>query len=570
MAETIRIAKAIDPRINIGEDPVLILSESVPSVQFNVAQSTGTPSLNNTFNLSIPPNQGLSREIFMAFDVQFTITGTDLDAFQAENCVALRAWPLNATLQSCNINLGTNGVSMNCSLYQPVITQWNADSKIQNSDFSSFPSAPDIFSSYDVNESNISPFEPIMSSPNSQYTNSSRTGQITNIVYNTGNTEITITASIIEPIMLSPFTYTGVKDPKKSLFNLSNVVFNFSFNQLHRMLSMNIPTGATVNNVVGNFTSQKLLFEIVSPFEDSVLNSVRPTSYNYTNTTISTSTFEIAGYKTVASGVASAVLQFAFIPSHFVIWATPPQSALNNPAIGATIPDFNFSLKNVSINFAQRSNLIGSNAQPIQLYNMCKKNGSNTSYNQWIGSQIFTTAGNSGITFGGGCLIVDASADLSLPKSACVGMASQVNFQIQLDIINNSAINWGSGCQLNVAAFTPGICTIEYGGQVNLEIGAGITKQMYDEAPPLTSSSDESVKAAYNSNGYSGGSWASFKSALGNAASHVGHALAPVGQALGKALTNKAVDKGLEYVAMMGAGKMNRGKVRGLLKGAYM
>jgi hypothetical protein len=149
-------------------------------------------------------------------------------------------------------------------------------------------------------------------------------------------------------------------------------------------------------------------------------------------------------------------------------------------------------------------------------------------------------------------------------------MASQVNFQIQLDIINNSVINWGAGCQLNVAAFTPGICTIEYGGQVNLETGAGITKQMYDEAPPLTSSSDEAVKAAYNSNGYSGGSWASFKSALGNAASHVGHALAPVGQALGKALTNKAVDKGLEYVAMLGAGKMNRGKVRGLLKGAYM
>ncbi len=570
MAETIRIAKAIDPRINIAEDPVLILSESVPSVQFSNLNATGTPSLNQTFNLSVPPNQGLSREVFMAFDVQFVITGTDLDAFQAENCLSLRAWPLNATLQSCNINLGTNGVSMNCSLYQPVITQWNADSKIQNSDFSSFPSAPDVFSSYDINESNISPFETIMSSPNSQYTNSSRTGQITGIAYNTGNTTITITASIIEPIMLSPFTYTGVKDPKKSLFNLSNVVFNFSFNQLHRMLSMNIPSTATVSNVVGEFTSQKLIYEVVSPFEDSLLNSVRPTSYNYTNTTISTSTFTIAGYKSVASSTSSAVLQFAFIPSHFVIWATPPQNVLNNPALGATIPDFNFSLDKVSVNFAQRSNLIGSNALPIQLYNMCKKNGSNTSYLQWTGAEIFGTAGNTGITYGGGCLILDASADLSLPKSACVGMASQVNFQIQLDIINNSTTNWGAGCQLNVAAFTPGICTIEYGGQVNLETGAGITKQMYDEAPPLTGSSDEAVKSAYNSNGYSGGSWASFKSALGHVASHVGQALVPVGQAVGKALTNKAVDKGLEYAMMMGAGKMHRGKVRGLLKGAYM
>ena len=105
MAETIRIAKAIDPRINISEDPVLILNESVPSVQFSNIASTGGPSLNTTYNLSIPPNQGLSREVFMAFDVEFVITGTTLDAFQAENCVSLRAWPLNATLQSCNINL---------------------------------------------------------------------------------------------------------------------------------------------------------------------------------------------------------------------------------------------------------------------------------------------------------------------------------------------------------------------------------------------------------------------------------------------------------------------------------
>jgi hypothetical protein len=556
MAETIRIAKAIDQRINIHEDPVLVLSESVPSVQFNILQVSGGASVNPTFNISVPPGQGLSREIFMAFNITFEITGTNLDQYNNYNAIALRAFPLNSCLTSCNVNLGTNGVSMNCSLYQPIFTQWNVDSSVANSDFSSFPSAPDLYSSYStcVAAAN-SPFDSFTASPNSQYVNSTRTGQITAITVNSA-TSMTITATIIEPIMVSPFTYTGVKNPKKSLFNLSNVVVSLSFNNLARMLSWAPVGGSTITGVVGTFTSQQLYYDIVSPFEDSLLNSVRPTSYNYTYTQIQSNGFTIGGQGTTTP-TSSNVLQFSYIPSHFVIFAMPPPSALNN--VTASYPDFNFSISGVSINFAQRSNLIGSTAQPLQLYNMSKKNGSNTSYPQWSGANI-VSSGNPNIgRFGGGALIVDCSADLSLPKSSCVGMASQVNFQISCTITNNSPVDWstvagGDQCQLYVAAFTPGICTIEFGGVVNLEIGAGITKTMYDEAPPLSTTSDIAVRASSSSNGYSGGSWSSFFKALSPYLDPIGHAL-----------SRKAVGA----IESAGAGKMSRGKIRGLLKGHF-
>jgi hypothetical protein len=558
MSETIRIAKAIDQRINIHEDPVLVLSESVPSVQFNNLQVSGAASVNPTFNISVPPGQGLSREVFMAFTVTFTITGTNLTQFEEFNAIALRAFPLNSCLTSCNVNLGTNGVSMNTSLYQPLFTQWNVDSAIANADFSSFPSAPDLYANYGTAIGAVSsPFDPATSNPNSQYCNSSRTSQISNITIS--GTSITITANIIEPIMVSPFTYTGIKNPKKALFNLSNVVVSLSFNNLPHMLSWVIPTTTpvpTITSVVGTFTSQQLYYDIISPFEDSLLNSVRPTSYNYTNTQIQSSGFTIGATATTAS-TSSNVLQFSYIPSHFAIWAMPPPNALNDST--NSYPDFQFSISGVSVNFAQRSNLIGTNAQQIQLYNLCKKNGSNTSYPQWAGLPIISTGNGNLGRYGGGCLILDVSSDLSLPKSSCVGMASQVNFQINLTITNNSQVNWstaypGSQCQLFVAAFTPGICTIEYGGVVNLEVGAGITKEMYDNAPPISSTTDMAVRTSSYSNGYAGGSWSSFWNTI-----------QPYVDPIGQALSRKAVGA----IETAGAGKMHRGKIRGLLKGHF-
>jgi hypothetical protein len=367
---------------------------------------------------------------------------------------------------------------------------------------------------------------------------------------------MTVAASIIEPILVSPFTYTGIKDPKKSFFNLSNVVVNLSFSNLPRMLSWAVVPGATISSVIGNFGSQELLYEIISPYEDSLLNHVRPTTYNYTYTQIQSSGFTSGPQGFQSSSVNSNVLNFPIIPSHFAIWAMPPPSALENSTL--SFPDICFSLSNVNINFAQRNNLIGSNAKPIQLYNLSKKNGSNTTFSQWTGANIISSGNNpaTAINYGGGCLILDCASDLSLPKSSCVGMSYQVNFQITCTITNNSNIDWSTygACQLYVAAFTPGTCTIEYGGVINLENGAGITKEMYDNAPALSASTDNAVRANASANGYSGGSWSSFMNAM-----------KPYLDPIGKALSQKAVGA----IETFGAGRMTKGKIRGMLKNHF-
>jgi hypothetical protein len=328
------------------------------------------------------------------------------------------------------------------------------------------------------------------------------------------------------------------------------------------MLSWAVVDGATITSTIATFGSQELLYEIISPYEDSLLNHVRPTTYNYTYTQIQSSSFSCQGYKSTTSSVNSNVLNFPIIPSHFAIWAMPPPSAIENPTI--SIPDLCFSISNVNINFAQRNNLIGGNARPIQLYNLSKKNGSNTTFSQWNGQNIISSGNNpaSPITYGGGCLILDCASDLSLPKSSCVGMSYQVNFQITCDITNNSNINWSQygACQLFVASFTPSTCTIEYGGVINLENGAGITKEMYDNAPALSASTDNAVRANTASNGYSGGSWSSFMSAM-----------KPYLDPIGQALSRKAV-AGIETagMGMAGAGRMSKGKIRGMLKNHFM
>jgi len=147
--DSINVMKVIDERINVEQVPILIVSESTPSVQYSTINVAGNASNTPTFTIPCPPNQGLDRTVIMQMTVQFLITGTDLQLFQQQPAVALRAWPLHNACTSMNIQLGTAGVSINPSQYAPaLLTQWNCDSYTQALNLSSFPSAPDRYASY--------------------------------------------------------------------------------------------------------------------------------------------------------------------------------------------------------------------------------------------------------------------------------------------------------------------------------------------------------------------------------------------------------------------------------------
>jgi len=578
--DSINVMKVIDERINVEQVPILIVSESTPSVQYSTINVAGNASNTPTFTIPCPPNQGLDRTVIMQMTVQFLLTGTDLQLFQAQPAIALRAWPLHNACTSMNIQLGTAGVSINPSQYAAaLLTQWNCDSHTQAVNLSSFPSAPDRYATYaTASLASSSPFDSDFASPNSNYANTSRTGQITSINYYDGAfvlgapapapiawganaTQMVVTATIYEPIAASPFVYTGIRDPKKAFFGLGNVNVNLSFTNLQRMLSFFVPGTAAVTSIQGQFTQQSLQVAYINAFEDSVSNYVSPMAYNYSTIQTATSTF-VCGIGASAP-VPSTTMQLSVVPSHFLIWATPPLDYVNSQT--NSYPDFCFTISNVSINFAGKDNILGSNCTPLQLFNISKKNGSNTTFPQWTGAQILSSAtqtnpANAAQYYGGGVLILKTSEDLRLPSTSCAGMNRAVNFQITATCTNLSGINFGANCQFNVLAITDGVCITQHGSRVQL-IEGGITEDMYNNAQIVSGLQEMAVKNYENKNGYSGGSWASFKSDLAKIANYI----SPVSKPIIGALTNKA----LAGIESAGAGRMHRGKIRGLLKGMY-
>jgi hypothetical protein len=431
-------------------------------------------------------------------------------------------------LTNLNIQLGTQSVSITPNLYTSAFLQLNNDTYTQKQNQSGTASAVDLVTSYDDIVGTVaSPFSNALDENNSGYSNTSRTKQIISITPNatSGATSLTVVANVTEALIASPFTYQGIADPEKAIFNLNNVIVTLSFNYLQRMLSYSIPAGATVTAVSGEFTSQAILCQFIAPFENSLANRTYPTSYNYTyiqstDTTISS----IASAVGSTASISTNTQQLSIIPDYFLIYAIPSVSDLTS--VSPSYPDFYFPISACNIQIGQRSSVLGS-ANQFQLWQLSKKNGSNVDWPRWSGQNIVDSANANVGVGGGGVLILSTASDLNLPKTSAVGMAEAQNFQANITIVNNTGIAFNN-ITIRVVSLTSGYMQTSGQGNIQLVTG-GVTPQMLQNAPVI---SETHLRSSALTKGYSGGGfWDDFKkgfSSVMKPAGKITTALAPL------------------------------------------
>jgi hypothetical protein len=521
-----KFAKAIDNRINL-EEPTMVIMESVPSVIYQSIPPS-VPSNNCVITIPVASGMGLSRELLFQAGLSFTITGTNLENFTTQQCLSLRAFPINQCLSNLNIQLGTQSVSITPNLYTSAFLQLNNDTYTQKQNQSGTASAVDLVTSYDDIVGTVaSPFSNALDENNSGYSNTSRTKQIISITPNatTNATSLTVVANVTEALIASPFTYQGIADPEKAIFNLNNVIVTLSFNYLQRMLSYSIPSGASVTAVSGEFTSQAILCQFIAPFENSLANRTYPTSYNYTyiqstDTTISS----IASAVGSTASISTNTQQLSIIPDYFLIYAIPSVSDLTS--VSPSYPDFYFPISACNIQIGQRSSVLGS-ANQFQLWQLSKKNGSNVDWPRWSGQNIVDSANASAGVGGGGVLILSTASDLNLPKTSAVGMAEAQNFQANITIVNNTGVAFNN-ITIRVVSLTSGYMQTSGQGNIQLVTG-GVTPQMLQNAPVI---SETHLRSSALTKGYSGGGfWDDFKkgfSSVMKPAGKITTALAPL------------------------------------------
>jgi hypothetical protein len=216
-----------------------------------------------------------------------------------------------------------------------------------------------------------------------------------------------------------------------------------------------------------------------------------------------------------------------------------------------------FPITNINVQFGEKQGLLGQASQ-YQLWSISKKNGSNVDYPRWTGAPVNSSMGTYG-NYSGGVLILNTAQDLGLPTSTCAGMVYPSNFTANITVTNQTGYNYPSGCILRVVALTDGWIQTAGAGNVDIHVGS-ITRDML-KASTMPEIEDDIIRAKSRMSGYSGGkyTWNDFKHDMSSFANYI----SPVSKPIIGALTTKAVQ------GIQGAGKMHRGKVRGLLKGYF-
>lgn len=501
----VKTIRVLDPRLPREDEVTYICNDGPASVTYNSVTPNGDQtSLSPTFTVQAPAvTAGLNRVIRLRMQGTLTVVGVALNNFQATSGIALRQCPLQAIMQSCNLQLNDFTTSLG-SLYQfsSALANVGNSSAAMAGVESTFPSIPDQMANYSFDVSQAGGvFARANTSPYSDQSFSGRTAQITGITY-TGTTSMTISFDVSESLMITPLSFADNKF-QKYLYGIQVLTLNISYSNAARMLSLAIPTGTTITSVTLAPALQALEMEYCFPSDNTL--AMMPTAHRYGYQNVQ---YYVTQGQPLAAGASATLnsnsVEFAVIPSKFIVYATYGIGDLQDPT--ESYPDLMFSVNNCSIQFGQRSGLI-SGASQVKLYDIARKNGYKGTYPVWLGSQAITSVpladGDVYPSYAGGPLIFDTAKDLSLPDGMVAGMNERIQFQVTINVTNQSNIAFAAPIRLVVIALTPGLMTIADGSTIG--VLGGVTREEATRSRLAGIVYAEQLNADSNDMGYGGG-----------------------------------------------------------------
>jgi hypothetical protein len=257
---------------------------------------------------------------------------------------------------------------------------------------------------------------------------------------------------LTEQLFISPMVWSELMDKSAGLSNINNLILNIRFADLNRLVSASLGAtnalqltfqksiavaGAPGGSVSGaNFQTPTLLIEYIT--QDPILAAKQPQTLVYDYSLIQpfislVSDFD-SGTVDVPNFTAQS-LRLASIPSKLYIFARPSKSALNTATLAQTIPDNFLRIKNLSINFNNRVNLLATYTES-DLWSMSVKNGLQDSFNEW---KYHT----------GSVCIVDIVRDLGLESDETDGQSNKYSTLQITATLSASPLAWaGQGTTL--------------------------------------------------------------------------------------------------------------------------
>lgn len=443
--EKLNTVRVLDPLVNVSQERVYAVLSGGSRISW---KPFTTNSFDNTsFQFSCPPpspNIFIDRKIYLKVDVTLDFTGTINPATPGGGILqagvdAFRAYPLSSNMSVLTVTINNTAVSVNMSDTIRALLHFHNDVNQRNQELSLTPSMQDQSQNYvDLQGAVRNPLG--LYGDSSSGADEARGGFICSnyvpgVNPGVGADTATVTATLCEPLFLSPFLYGAGND--SAFLGVQTMDFNINWNggQLARMWShMVLPANqnpATLNPPTITFNNPVLLFKYITP---SLLQRLpRSISYPY---------FSVDRYPTLAAAplapnasiqLQSNNIQLKSIPRKIYFFARRPN---NNETFLTT--DTYFGIQNVSVNWNNESGLLSSATQH-DLYNISKRNGVDLSWSQWAGNYSYapqTPLNNQRIGLVGSILCLAMGTDIALREDECPGMLGTYQLQIQATILN--------------------------------------------------------------------------------------------------------------------------------------
>ena len=487
--KTVKVQDSRIADISSVIDYAIIKGGAQNTFQSFPSNSSSTSSV--SFNIS-PPSESvvMSREVMIETDTKFKITISNVPdgekAFSYGLNDSLQSFPFSSLVSNLSASINNTNVSINLqdtkdmilkmippqelSKYQDTCpTMLDSNYKVygdggSNSELNGWsasgynkdlqPRGTFPLRSYDCVRT------PVSGSPDDSIISENLTDVFT----------ISLTVRTTEPVILSPFIFGDANKGSDQGFygiNQLNLVFNID-SSMKRFWSTKSSdySYSFALDPVSPFRSNLLLNFLSTQPEDCVdVRNVIPYLEYPRYITPITNTPLIGSGNT--STITCQNIQLSKIPDLILVAARKPiysQTAKDSASF--------YPIKGISVNFNNQSGLL-SNASQQDLYKTSVRNGNQQSWLEWSGyASSFDVSSPDGlpkqVPTVGGVMAISPALDLSLNSTLANGSVGQFSLQINVDVLNNSAVD--AAPEIVIIAVNSGILTT-IAGNSSLQTG---------------------------------------------------------------------------------------------------
>lgn len=257
---------------------------------------------------------------------------------------------------------------------------------------------------------------------------------------------LTVSINTIEPLLMYPFFPFASHLNQQSIYNLENINFNFNMDntakRAYRVGTKIYNGNAFVDRQynytysIEKFENTKITFNTITPHNNLILPERMVVPYKrYDYFTYNIGSIQAGTTQTITN---SEAVQMNTIPHKLYVWIRPENQTVYTS-------DCYLTINSINLNYNGTSGILSSATQ-LDLYNICKNNGSQQSYEEFIGKKStfmnrqypYTSNTALNVPTAGSILILEFGTDIEIVSPAYVpGSQVDTNLLITMSVSNN-------------------------------------------------------------------------------------------------------------------------------------